>query len=320
MSTLNAAICVSNACRDNLILRARLDPARVSVIPNAVDPSKFTPDASQRSLDRYVVHFSVSCSCVHSFMFVLTLTVYSIKVVVVSRLVYRKGVDLLVGIIPRVCHALPQVDFIVGGDGNRFLHLQEMVEREQLQDRVEFLGAVPHVDVASTLRRGHVFLNCSLTESFCIAILEAASCGLLVVSTNVGGVPEVLPPDMNILCGANVIDLVDGVIQAVERQQGTDPVDPLEMQRRIETMYSWHRVAKETECVYNQVMSEPSRSFLERLNCYQSLGGFSGLVACLLAFLVELWIRFVEWIQPVDQIDIVPDLVPFMPLDKKGER
>jgi phosphatidylinositol N-acetylglucosaminyltransferase subunit A len=39
--------------------------------------------------------------------------------------------------------------------------------------------------------RGHVFLNCSLTESFCIAILEAASCGLFVVSTNVGGVPEV---------------------------------------------------------------------------------------------------------------------------------
>jgi phosphatidylinositol glycan class A protein len=35
-----------------------------------------------------------------------------------------------------------------------------------------------------------------LTESFCIAILEAASCGLFVVSTCVGGVPEVLPPSM----------------------------------------------------------------------------------------------------------------------------
>ncbi|KAK8545482.1 hypothetical protein V6N12_026316 [Hibiscus sabdariffa] len=31
---------------------------------------------------------------------------------------------------------------------------------------------------------------CSLTEAFCIAILEAASCGLLTVSTRVGGVPE----------------------------------------------------------------------------------------------------------------------------------
>ena len=33
--------------------------------------------------------------------------------------------------------------------------------------------------------QGHIYLNCSLTEAFCIAILEAASCGLLVVSTQV---------------------------------------------------------------------------------------------------------------------------------------
>jgi len=39
--------------------------------------------------------------------------------------------------------------------------------------------------------QGHIFLNASLTEAFCIAIVEAAACGLLVVSTHVGGVPEV---------------------------------------------------------------------------------------------------------------------------------
>ena len=55
LSTLNAAICVSNACRDNLILRAHLDPNKVTVIPNAVDPANFTPDPTRRRhLDRYV--------------------------------------------------------------------------------------------------------------------------------------------------------------------------------------------------------------------------------------------------------------------------
>ena len=39
-------------------------------------------------------------------------------------------------------------------------------------------------------------MNTSLTESFGIAILEAACVGLYVVSTRVGGVPEVLPSDM----------------------------------------------------------------------------------------------------------------------------
>lgn len=232
----------------------------------------------------------------------------------VSRLVYRKGVDLLVGIIPEVAKQLPQVDFIVGGDGNKMLDLQEMVEREQLQDRVEFLGAVPHVEVASVLQRGHVFVNCSLTESFCIAILEAASCGLLVVSTNVGGVPEVLPsPDMAILCDPNVSALVEGVKDAVKRQEsgGDDAVDPIQAHERIETMYSWHRVAKQTVQVYDHVASEPPQTFSERLACFQSLGGIAGFVAGLLMMIVEVWIRIVILWKPVSSIEVVPDLMPF---------
>ena len=54
---------------------------------------------------------------------------------------YRKGVDLLVGIIPLICKQFENVDFIIGGDGNKKLSLEEMVERERLQQRVEFLGS-----------------------------------------------------------------------------------------------------------------------------------------------------------------------------------
>ena len=41
--------------------------------------------------------------------------------------------------------------------------------------------------------QGHIFINASLTEAFCMAVVEAAAAGLLVVSTAVGGVPEVGP-------------------------------------------------------------------------------------------------------------------------------
>jgi len=58
---------------------------------------------------------------------------------------------------------------------------------------------VGHADVRNVLTRGHIFLNSSLTEAFCIAMVEAASCGLYVVATRVGGVPEVLPPHLLLL-------------------------------------------------------------------------------------------------------------------------
>lgn len=286
LSTADAAICVSNTCRDNLILRAHLDPQRVSVIPNAVDPANFSPDPSKRSKDR-------------------------IKIVVVSRLMYRKGIDLLVGVIPHICRDLTNVDFIIGGDGNKLLNLKEMVERERLQDRVEFLGSVPHVDVRSVLVRGHVFLNCSLTESFCIAILEAACSGLLVVSTCVGGVPEVLPHDMVLLAPPNVPAIVEKVKEAVQRQANPETaVDSWKNHQRLKKMYSWHRVAEQTTKVYDRIMQKERRSLSNRLDCYRSLGGFAGLVAMLAGFILELWVRFVCWWQPAKLIDTIPDLMP----------
>jgi phosphatidylinositol glycan class A protein len=71
-----------------------------------------------------------------------------------------------------------------------------MREKHQLQDRIELLGAVKSNDVCSVLSRGSIFMNTSLTESFGIAMLEAACAGLYVVCTRVGGVPEILPEDM----------------------------------------------------------------------------------------------------------------------------
>ena len=85
---------------------------------------------------------------------------------------------------------------MVAGEGDKRPLLEEAVHRHSLSDRVSFLGALEHSAVRAVMRQGTVFLNCSLTEAFCMAIVEAAACGLLVVSTDVGGVREVLPPPL----------------------------------------------------------------------------------------------------------------------------
>jgi phosphatidylinositol glycan class A protein len=71
--------------------------------------------------------------------------------VVISRLVYRKGVDLLVDVIPEVCRRFPDVHWLIGGDGPKRLDLEEMRERHQLHDRVEMLGNLKHDRVRSFL-------------------------------------------------------------------------------------------------------------------------------------------------------------------------
>jgi phosphatidylinositol glycan class A protein len=195
LSTVDACIAVSHTCRENLILRARLDPQNVFAIPNAVDTSKFQPpsppNTPRKAADPDNIRNKIASRQPQE----------RIKIIVLSRLVYRKGIDLLVPLIPAICSSFPHVDFIIGGDGSKRLALEEMVERYQLQHRVEFLGAVANTHVRSVLCRGHLFLNCSLTESFCIAILEAASVGLFVIATDVGGVHEV---QARLLCYAQL--------------------------------------------------------------------------------------------------------------------
>ena len=70
---------------------------------------------------------------------------------VVSRLVYRKGMDLLIDVIPAICKRYPNIDFIIGGDGPKRIELEEMREKHQLHDRVEFLGSVPHSEVRNVI-------------------------------------------------------------------------------------------------------------------------------------------------------------------------
>jgi phosphatidylinositol N-acetylglucosaminyltransferase subunit A len=178
LSDIDHVICVSHTSKENTVLRASLDPSIVSVIPNAVVCSEFTPDPTMRDPD-------------------------FITIIVASRLVYRKGADLLVSVIPKICQMHFNVKFIIVGDGQKRVDLEQMREQYVLEDRVTLTGALPHHEIRNYLAQGHIFLNTSLTEAFCIAIVEAASCGLLVVSTEVGGIPEVLPKNMIVFAQPN---------------------------------------------------------------------------------------------------------------------
>eukprot|EP00252_Welwitschia_mirabilis_P001241 TRINITY_DN11137_c0_g2_i1.p1 TRINITY_DN11137_c0_g2~~TRINITY_DN11137_c0_g2_i1.p1 ORF type:complete len:207 (-),score=36.33 TRINITY_DN11137_c0_g2_i1:372-992(-) len=134
LADVNQAICVSHTSKENTVLRSGLPPSKVFVIPNAVDTAMFKPYPSCRPSNEIVI-------------------------VVISRLVYRKGADLLVEVIPEVCRTHSNVRFIIGGDGPKRVRIEEMREKHSLQERVEMLGAVPHARVQSVLVRGHIFLN-----------------------------------------------------------------------------------------------------------------------------------------------------------------
>lgn len=61
-----------------------------------------------------------------------------------------------------------------------------LIHKHELEDRVTLTGAIPKADVGRYLSRGDIFLNTTNYESFGVSTLEAAACGLCIVTTNVG--------------------------------------------------------------------------------------------------------------------------------------
>lgn len=105
--------------RENTVLRGQLfekdrdDPSKLSVrrniyvIPNALVAEQFKPRPSEPS--EISVFFS-------KFSYKAIWRAYSpvVTIVVISRLAYRKGIDLLVATAPRICAAFPNVRFVIG--------------------------------------------------------------------------------------------------------------------------------------------------------------------------------------------------------------
>ncbi|XP_063299558.1 phosphatidylinositol N-acetylglucosaminyltransferase subunit A [Pelobates fuscus] len=273
-------ICVSYTSKENTVLRAALDPEIVSVIPNAVDPTDFTPDP-------------------------LKIKENKITIVVVSRLVYRKGIDLLGGIIPEMCQKYPELHFIIGGEGPKRIILEEVRERYQLHDRVQLLGALEHQEVRNVLVKGEIFLNTSLTEAFCMAIVEAVSCGLQVVSTRVGGIPEVLPENLIILCEPSVKSLCSGLKKAIDNMKSGTLPSADAIHKEVREFYTWRDVAERTEKVYDRVSRQtvlPMNKRLERLITH--CGMVTGCIFALLAIVSYIFLIFLRWMTPDSVIDI----------------
>ena len=287
LAEVQAVVCVSNISKENSVLRSGVRPDLVYVIPNAVDTRMFVPLVPRHG-PRHVGSFKVDADP------------YS-TVVVMNRLTYRKGVDLLVQVIPAVCTARPDVRFIVGGDGPRRAQLEQMIDAHALHERVLLLGEVRHAEVNEVLNRGRVFLNCSLTEAFCMAVVEAACAGLFVVSTRVGGVPEVLPPELILLAEPEAGALAAATLEGLRRAH--DEADRNRVHDAVAGMYSWRDVAERTEITYGDALAQPALSLSERLERYTSAGGLAGLGFATAAAAMDLYMVLLELWRPAANVE-----------------
>lgn len=81
---------------------------------------------------------------------------------------------------------------IIGKKGDYYRELVNRLEAEGIRDKFNFVGLVNNEEVAGLLNQSRVYVQISDNETFGLSVAEAMSCGVPVVVSNVGGIPEVV--------------------------------------------------------------------------------------------------------------------------------
>ncbi|TXI32105.1 MAG: glycosyltransferase [Niabella sp.] len=106
-----------------------------------------------------------------------------------------KGIQFMIQAMPTVLAARPKAVYLVAGDGSHRAALEEEARRVGVEHRVIFSGM--RSDVPRVLAASDVFVLPTLTEALPTVLAEAMACRLPIVSSAVGGVPEMVTDGEN---------------------------------------------------------------------------------------------------------------------------
>jgi phenylacetate-CoA ligase len=156
-----------------------------------------------------------------------------------------------------VRRVLPHARLTICGEGPELCRLQAQAKASALQDSVHFAGKTENAIMAELYRQADLVLNPSLADNMPISVLEAWASGVPVVSTNVGGVPDLIRHEADGLlvapgdAGAMAAAMLSLLTNTEYAQRFADAGLASALR------YSWRRVAPLLMAQYRRVLKRP---------------------------------------------------------------
>jgi phosphatidyl-myo-inositol dimannoside synthase len=186
MSAAALIVAVSRFTRNEILARlGESFDGRVFLVPPGVDASRFSPGSKSLTLLK-------NLGIPETAKVILTL----------ARVVERKAHDVVIRALPAVLSAFPDAHYVIAGpeDPRWGGKLRELVRELDLVGHVRFAGFAPDADLADWHRTADVYVMPSRgggedSEGFGITFLEAGSCGVPVIGSDSGGIPDAVIHD-----------------------------------------------------------------------------------------------------------------------------
>jgi teichuronic acid biosynthesis glycosyltransferase TuaC len=206
-------------------------------LPNGVDKKKFAVASSDES---------------SALRAELGLDTHRRYLVFVGRLHPVKGLIFLIEAIAKLkAEGRLRFDTILIGEGELRTRLESLIAQYSLNNQVRLTGEVSHENVPKWLRAADAFCLPSITEGMPNVVLEAQACGLPVIATSVGALPELISPETGILVPTeDCISLADALEDAMGRTWNRDVIS------RNPMAVSWEQIADQYLDVINAIQTQ----------------------------------------------------------------
>ncbi|MEE3716413.1 glycosyltransferase family 4 protein [Tumidithrix elongata RA019] len=175
----------------------------------------------------------------------------------VRRLVHRMGLERLIAAIAQVKQKYPEVLLLIAGKGPIYEELQSQIEALGLDNHVKLLGFVPDRDLVTTYRAANFSIVPSIAwEGFGLILIESLAAGTPVLSTPMGGMPEVLSPlSMDLLLeGSSTTQIAQGIIEVLAGQRQLPSAETC--RAYVRENYDLQAIATKIKAVYQQVLAQ----------------------------------------------------------------
>lgn len=186
-----------------------------------------------------------------------------IRLLSVSRLVKKKGIEYAIQAVALVIQKYPNLHFTIVGDGPEKEYLEHLIKDLGLQDAISLWGWGSQQEVVALLKQSHIFLLPSTTapdgneEGIANALKEAMATGLIAVGTRHAGTPELIEDGVTgfLVPEKSVAELSQVIEYAIEHPEQWGPIG-LAARQKIEEKFETKKSIQQLEHIFYQLLNE----------------------------------------------------------------
>ena len=227
---LNCIVCPSNQSKADVIEELKVNEENVDVVLNGIDLDSFNRDERVEKKPYRIITTA-------------------------SADVPLKGLKFLIEAMTEIIEEIPEAHLMVLGRAKKEGDIAKQISRLNLEEKISFRSGLSQSEVVSLYSSSHICVIPSLYEGFGFGAGEAMACGLPLISTQSGGLKEVIGQEAVIIEAASseaIVKAVKDLFSNKEKQLALSRAG----RKRMEKEFNWMKAAEAYEKIYSKTIKE----------------------------------------------------------------